>query len=316
MNFLFHQSQHVMKKMQTSFDMEGKNCVDTGRDALFARDKSCSSESLCSLQVQYFFASDIPLRLGQRLCLQRIGNSQCTLCDRVVNKLFGGFCYVCFRSKACADMCVLSPHLCHYHKGTCREPQWGQDFCFQPHVVYLAFTDKFKVGITRQSQMPTRWADQGATLAGILAWVDSRRQAGVLEKFLSSLVGTSSHWRNMLKKGNQRPPVEEFVNKMEELKAAMISSEGFEQGGLLVEHPLLKEPSIQLFSGPRVFALNYHIPPDFEIGATSLNLDKHAKIEGTLEAIKGQYLILDGKAFSVRRHEGVLVDVHLENPVF
>ena len=35
----------------------------------------------------------------------------------------------------------------------------------QPHTVYLAYTGDVKVGVTRNTQIPTRWIDQGATFA-------------------------------------------------------------------------------------------------------------------------------------------------------
>ena len=55
------------------------------------------------------------------------------------------------------DLCILRPELCHYHKGTCREPSWGENNCLSPHIVYLANTSGVKVGITRETQIPTRW---------------------------------------------------------------------------------------------------------------------------------------------------------------
>ena len=61
-----------------------------------------------------------------------------------------------------ADMCILKPHACHHHKGTCRDPQWGLDNCFQPHTLYLARSSSIKIGITRGTVPFGRWMDQGA----------------------------------------------------------------------------------------------------------------------------------------------------------
>jgi hypothetical protein len=62
-------------------------------------------------------------------------------------------------------MCILKPEQCHYEAGTCREPEWGLAQCFKPHYVYLANSSGIKVGITRESQIPIRWIDQGAVQA-------------------------------------------------------------------------------------------------------------------------------------------------------
>lgn len=51
---------------------------------------------------------------------------------------------------------------CHYDAGTCREPSWGEQFCMTDHIVYLSNSSGVKVGITRATQLPTRWIDQGA----------------------------------------------------------------------------------------------------------------------------------------------------------
>ena len=46
------------------------------------------------------------------------------------------------------------------------------------HIVYLANTSGLKVGITRGSQVPTRWMDQGATQALPIFRVDTRMHSG------------------------------------------------------------------------------------------------------------------------------------------
>src|SRR5690606_35373732 len=102
-------------------------------------------------------SDDSYLERGKMVRLEDSGKFACTACRREVKKLFDSYCYPCFKNKAEADLCIVSPHRCHYLAGTCREPQWAETFCYQPHVVYLSFTDKFKVGITRINQIPTRW---------------------------------------------------------------------------------------------------------------------------------------------------------------
>ena len=109
---------------------------------------------------------DLNPLLGQSLALRYSGRIQCVHCGNKTNKSFSqGYCYPCFIKLAQCDMCIVKPETCHYAAGTCREPDWGKQFCFQPHVVYLANSSGIKVGITRRSQIPTRWIDQGAVQA-------------------------------------------------------------------------------------------------------------------------------------------------------
>ena len=71
----------------------------------------------------------------------------------------------------------MSPEKCHHDFGTCRDPQWGLDFCMTDHVVYLANSSGIKVGITRATQLPTRWLDQGASQALPIMRVATRQQS-------------------------------------------------------------------------------------------------------------------------------------------
>ena len=100
--------------------------------------------------------------LGQSISLEYDGHINCIECGRSTRKSFNqGYCFPCLRALAACDMCIVKPELCHFHLGTCREPNWGEQHCMQPHVVYLANSSALKVGVTRQSQVPTRWIDQG-----------------------------------------------------------------------------------------------------------------------------------------------------------
>ena len=104
--------------------------------------------------------------IGKKLTLEFLGQINCVHCGRNTNKSFNqGYCYPCFQKLAQCDSCVISPEKCHYDAGTCREPVWGDEFCMQDHIVYLANSSGLKVGITRASQVPTRWIDQGAIQA-------------------------------------------------------------------------------------------------------------------------------------------------------
>ena len=103
--------------------------------------------------------SEVPLNehLGRRLRIEFLGLISCTHCGRRSKKSFGqGYCYPCFQKLARCDSCIVKPENCHFAQGTCREPEWGQQFCMTEHIVYLANSSGLKVGITRASQVPTR----------------------------------------------------------------------------------------------------------------------------------------------------------------
>ncbi|MGL4475007.1 MAG: DUF2797 domain-containing protein, partial [Shewanella sp.] len=102
--------------------------------------------------------------IGKTLTLNFSGQIFCCHCGKKTKKSYAqGHCYPCMQKLASCDMCIMKPETCHYDQGTCREPEWGQKNCYTPHYVYLANTSGLKVGITRHTQIPTRWLDQGAT---------------------------------------------------------------------------------------------------------------------------------------------------------
>ena len=138
--------------------------------------------------------------LGKRIRLEFLGAINCSHCGRKTKKSFAqGYCYPCFTKLAQCDSCIMSPERCHFDAGTCREPSWGEQFCMTDHVVYLANSSGIKVGITRASQIPTRWLDQGASQALPIFRVATRQQSGFVEDLLRSQVADKTNWRALLK---------------------------------------------------------------------------------------------------------------------
>ena len=138
--------------------------------------------------------------LGQPIELTWQGAIFCRHCGRKTKKSFNqGFCYPCLMALPQCDRCIVSPEKCHYHLGTCRDASWGDQFCMTDHIVYLANSSGLKVGVTRASQIPTRWIDQGATQAMALVRLSTRYQAGLLEQALKSSLKDKTNWRAMLK---------------------------------------------------------------------------------------------------------------------
>src|SRR5690554_5091465 len=143
--------------------------------------------------------------LGQGLRLRYTGQINCVHCNRQTNKSFNqGYCYPCFQSLAQCDSCIIHPERCHFDQGTCREPAWGEEFCMRDHIVYLANSSGAKVGITRSTQIPTRWIDQGAVQALPIIRVRSRLQSGALEVLYRRYVTDKTNWRDMLRGADQQ----------------------------------------------------------------------------------------------------------------
>ena len=136
--------------------------IEIGRGAI-----SKMSARLDGPNVQYAFRLDdveVPVNplIGSTVRLEYLGAIHCTHCGRKTKTSFSqGYCYPCMTKLAQCDLCIMSPERCHYDAGTCRDPAWGEQFCMTDHVVYLSNSSGIKVGITRATQLPTRWIDQG-----------------------------------------------------------------------------------------------------------------------------------------------------------
>lgn len=252
--------------------------------------------------VQYQLALDdqrIPLNqfLGQQLAIEYNGEIHCTHCGRRSNKSFSqGFCYPCFKKLAQCDTCIMSPEKCHYHMGTCREPEWADQYCMTDHFVYLANSSGVKVGITRGTQIPTRWIDQGATQALPVFRVQTRRQAGLIEDALRKHVADKTHWQKMLK-GNSEPV------DLEAIRDALLEKCDADFALLEQEFGLQALQRIDDVSPTEI-----HYPVDqFPEKVVSFNLDKQPLVEGRLQGIKGQYLILDTGVINIRKFTAYLI---------
>lgn len=237
-------------------------------------------------------------RIGEHLTLAYTGQIYCIACGRRTNKSFSqGYCYPCMTTLAACDMCIVKPETCHYHLGTCREPDWGERNCMIPHVVYLANTSGLKVGITRESQVPTRWIDQGATQALPLFRVKTRRISGEIETALAKSMADKTNWRAMLKGDGDvldLPALAEgalpgISARLEEVREAF--------GDDAVER--LEEAPVEI-----------RFPVEtYPVKVASFNLDKKPEAGGRLMGIKGQYLIFDTGVINVRKYAGYEIDI-------
>lgn len=231
--------------------------------------------------------------LGHRLTLRYSGTITCIACGATTRKSFSqGYCYRCCTRLARCDMCIVKPETCHYHLGTCREPTWGEQHCMIPHYVYLANSSGLKVGITRTSQIPTRWIDQGASQAVPILQVQSRRQSGLVEAALKQFVADTTNWRTMLKGDVPDLDMLQQRTRLQEHITQAMQAVNQQCDGNVVE--ALAEPVVDIAYPVLAYPTKIR----------SLNLDKEPQAEGILQGIKGQYLILDTGVINLRKYTG------------
>ncbi len=237
--------------------------------------------------------------IDQQLKLIFSGGIYCIHCNRKTNKSFNqGYCYPCFQKLAECDSCIIHPERCHLEQGTCREPAWGEKYCMQDHIVYLANSSGLKVGITRATQVPIRWIDQGATQALAIMRVRSRLQSGTLEMAFKQHVADKTNWRDMLKG-----------------KAAELDMAGERDRLLAACEEDIKELTdrfgffaMSVLKGIDPVSIDYPVQA-YPEKITSLNFDKEPVVSGTLKGIKGQYLIFDSGVINLRRFSGYEVEL-------
>lgn len=236
--------------------------------------------------------------LGQRLDIRYTGEIRCVHCDRKTSKSFNqGYCFPCFRRLAACDSCIMSPEKCHYHLGTCREPEWGETHCMTGHVVYLANSSGLKVGITRASQVPTRWIDQGAIAAVPMLRVATRYLAGLVEVACKQHVADRTNWRTMLK--GEAPEIDLLAEREQ-----LLTQIAPELQQLASEHgtDALKR------SDEPVWSLAYPVD-QWPRTVRTHNLDKEPHVSGILQGVKGQYLMLDTGVINIRKYTAYEVRV-------
>ena len=237
---------------------------------------------------------DLNPLLGRSIALAYSGEIHCVHCGRRTKKSFNqGYCYPCFQRLAQCDSCIVKPEQCHYHLGTCREPTWGEAHCMIDHFVYLANTSALKVGITRGTQIPTRWIDQGATEALPVFRVASRLDSGLVEVLFARYVADKTAWQANLKGPGD---VIDLTAARDELLAKCAPALAELQATRGVD-------AITAIEGVQTTQIEYPVL-EYPQKVRSMTFDKLPEVAGRLLGIKGQYLILDTGVINIRRHAG------------
>lgn len=199
-----------------------------------------------------------------------------------------GFCRSCFYEIPAAGEWIMHPELSTAHMGKeDRDLEYEKKMQLQPHIVYLANSSTVKVGVTRKSQVPTRWIDQGAHEAIEIVEVPNRYLAGITEVALKDHIGDKTNWRKML---TNEVDDEDLVNWRNKLRPFIPE----EAAPYFIEHNKETELEFPVLQYPKK--------------VRSLNLEKTPQYQGKLTGIKGQYLLFeDSTVFNVRGSEGYYV---------
>lgn len=236
----------------------------------------------------FVFMNDL---IGKELQLRYQGHITCHCGDSVSEVFRMNFCKHCFFTKPEAGDPILRPELSQAHLDIeDRDLAWEKKYQLQPHLVYLANSAGLKVGVTREQQRPTRWMDQGATAAIVLAQTENRYQAGAIEVALKEYMSDKTPWQKMV--------------KGEDVDMDLVAEKGKAKEWVPAE--------FQSMISPDDTVTHIHYPvSEYPIKAKSVNLEKVGSLEGKLVGIRGQYLLFSsGAVMNVRSHEGRHVEMN------
>ena len=220
--------------------------------------------------------------IGKRLRLEFTGTIHCVACQRKIKKSFQqGYCFPCMRRLPETDMCMVRPETCAFEQGGCRDADWGRRHCLIPHTVYLANSSGVKVGITRDLPV-RRWIDQGAVQGLAILQTKGRYESGLIEVALRPHITDKTNWRRMLA-GDAG--LVDLGQRLDQLREFIPGQDGLEW---------LRAEPVRIIYPVR----------EYPAKVSSLNFDKAPVVEGTLQGIKGQYLLLDTGVINIRKFTG------------
>lgn len=229
--------------------------------------------------------------LGNHLQISHIGN-ECLNCHGNKKIWRQGFCYDCFIAAPQAGDWIMNPELSRAHLDIeDRDLDYEKSVQLKPHIVYLANSSHVKVGVTRKTQVPTRWIDQGAHEAIAIVETPNRYLAGITEVALKKYVADKTNWRTML------------TNKVEDVDLLRFRESKLQYIPQEAREFIVKDATETNITFPVL---------EYPTKVTSVNLTKTPVHSGKLTGIKGQYLLFEnGSVMNVRSHEGFVVSLEL-----
>jgi len=219
---------------------------------------------------------------------------QCLSCGEEKKIFRQSFCYDCFYKNPAVGDWIMKPELSKAHLGIeDRDLAFEKEVQLKPHIVYLALSSNVKVGVTRKTQVPTRWIDQGATKAIEIVEVPNRYLAGITEVALKDYVADKTNWQKMLKND-------------------VLDADLIEEREKLKMHIPEEAQEYFLANNGKVTEINYPVK-QYPTKIKTLNLEKTPLYSGKLKGVKGQYLLFeDNTVFNVRNSEGYSVIISIK----
>lgn len=258
----------VFKKMQTEFTSPINYFLDMGDDFIYLNDV-----------------------IDKEISISFKGYS-CLSCNSDSKIKGNGYCTKCFFELPQAGFWNTRPELSKAHLGVeDRNLEYEKKMQLSPHVLYLSLTSDLKVGITRASQIPTRWIDQGASQAIIIAHFHNRYNAGITEVGLKKYYKSTTSATKMLQ--SQNFDIDLIAEKKECL------------------NKINKELIKNVEDNDEIYKLNFPIK-NILSNPKKIDLTKENQFRGKLTGIKGQYLIFNDQYYiNIRNNQGYLIDLEI-----
>jgi len=239
---------------------------------------------------------EIPINdlVGKSIGLSFNGQINCVVTGKRIKKTYGeGMSWDAFSESPLAVPSIINPELSQAHLGIgLRDLEWEIEHHVKPHYVYLSLTSGIKVGVTRTTQVPIRWIDQGAVEALILAETPYRQAAGLIEVALKKYLSDKTNWRRMLK------------NEITAERTLIETKE-------LVKENIPDDLKRYFSNDNSITTIGYPVN-NYPTKVTSLKFNKVPDINKVLMGIKGQYLLFeDNTVLNIRSHSGYRVILKL-----
>ena len=232
-------------------------------------------------------------KVGKDLTLKFSGMITCVECGRKIKKTYNdGYCFPCARDLPENAMCSVRPETCVHEFGNDKDREFFREYCNVDHCVYLSLTSGVKVGVTRSFNVPSRWIDQGAVKALVIARTPQRVLAGKIEVALAKKMPDKTNWRKMLNGDIAEADLlavrEDVVRWIPDDLRMYVS----------------KDEKVQSFNYPVL-----EVPQKI----TTHDLVKEMEFTDSLRGIKGQYLIFRKGVLNLRKYSGFHVEFTMDD---
>ena len=253
--------------------------------------------------------------LNRGVELRLVEDKRCVHCNKGISSTYASaYCFDCANSLAQCDLCILSPSKCHYHQGTCRDPEWADEFCMTSHTVYVALTSNTKVGITRSSRLHQRWIDQGAYAGVAIAQMPTRRAAGVLEWLLSRYISDRTDWRQLVNRPAPQVNLLELARQLRDQVADLqVLNDLNENPQVHTQLPAEEVIAAQWIDALQLVEIQHPLTGYSPAKRLTVNAQQ-PYLEANLLGLLGHFLLFDRGVLDLNQHRGMQIEVTFTDP--